>query len=145
MGQERDDAIKERAKISQRLRFYEQNPARRKEDDIENVIEQRKKERNELTAKINGVSQAIATHKRELNKFNRTDPMVMRQTRGINADFMERMVRQTFGGGSFSAYDIMRGGVERNDVINELQKHTGLLQDMEGHLDTIQSTGGGMD
>ena len=75
---------------------------------------------------------------REINQFNRSDPMVQRQTRGFDATFMERVFRSTFGGGSFSAYDIMRGGIDRNDpVVNELREANSTLRSMDGKMDDM--------
>jgi hypothetical protein len=52
---------------------------------------------------------------------------------------MERIFNTTVSGGSFSAYDVMRGGIQRNDVMIELRKQT-------GHLEVIaENSNQGMD
>ena len=134
---ERDDAIKERSELTQGIRNIEQ---KRNRPGFDNGVFMRmwKKDHDELTAKINSANQAIAQHKRELNKFDKNNPDILRQTRGINADYMERVLHATFAGGSFSAYDIMRGGVERNDVLSELRKQTYHLESIDENMNAGQ-------
>jgi hypothetical protein len=52
-----------------------------------------------------------------------------RQSPHMNEIMLDRMFKSTMTFGSFSAYDVIRGGGDRKDnVLNELQKHTGYLE-----------------
>jgi hypothetical protein len=140
LEEERDGYVKERAELSKWLRPFELNLQMRFGEGAR--IREAQGRRDELTAKINEANQGIASQRRELNRFNRSDPMVQRQTRGIDADFMERVFRSTFGGGSFSAYDIMRGGIDRNDpMLHEARVQTNLLRSIDDKVGGVGEMG----
>jgi len=92
--------------------------------------------RQKLKDSINDTIRAERKVQKELDKL--VEPEKNRQRRGISNDMMNNIFNTTYGMGTFSAYDIMRGGGSSNPMLKELRTHTNLL---EGILETNNAMG----
>jgi len=91
-------------------------------------------ERDRIVAGMNEAKREAAMMESELKKLGGAQMQLSRY--GLDPVSLDRIFNATFGGGSFSAYDIMRGGIERDPQLDEMKIQTGLLEDILDNVNT---------
>jgi len=72
---------------------------------------------------------------RELSRYHKSE--MRRQTGGFDVDVLERMASSVWGMGTFSSFDIVRGGGSSNPMLRELRSQTELLESINESINTV--------
>ena len=89
--------------------------------------------RADITGDIKNLRQEINQYQRELNKLQ----TIELERYGLDSASFEHILNTTTSRGTFSAYEVMRGGIEQNEMLNELREQTGLLGQQTELLEAI--------
>ncbi|MDR0329007.1 MAG: hypothetical protein LBI05_12010 [Planctomycetaceae bacterium] len=83
-------------------------------------------QRRNLNFTIENVDREIRAMERELKSLDGAQKQMANY--GLDSQTLDKIFNATFGGGSFSAYDVMRGGIEKDYKLDEMRKQTHLLE-----------------
>ena len=95
--------------------------------------------RVELSNEMRDLQLAIRNNEKQLDKLGpKTEATLQLQRYGLDQASLEQIFNTAQSRGSFSAYDVMRGGFEQNEVILELRTQTELLEPINENANTAQ-------
>jgi hypothetical protein len=87
--------------------------------------------RGAVTAQIREIEKDNRNSQRGLDKLFEKEKR-QRGGKAIDPDFLDRIFKSTMTMGTFSAYDILRGGGDKRDLLlDEVQRQTGILESIE--------------
>ena len=92
-------------------------------------------ERRKLTREIHDLKKEIRNNEKEIKQLGGGQQL---SRYGLDQETLEQILSTTTSRGTFSAYDVMRGGIEQNETLLELRAQTELLESINENANTAQ-------